>query len=509
MWYGGFLLSILICLWPAGTVQAQTYRLIEFEDIALGNTFPAANQSSTIISSGESMHVESIAMVTGSQSAPAFYQAEISQYRLPAHFLSLTNAALVLDLPSAVQTLSLAYTGDSTEVVVRINGEVRVLNSIQELDGETVAGVQISAPDQVHSGWLFYYWTGGHIRGGAVGMGGGRRLVLTGTISDFAIGADAIAVDNIALNPINGGFSSITPVYPAAIGVSRDGRYFYVDTTRNDSWDGLADGDGFYDFGIRSLEGSAKPISGLWVDPFAGTPVIGTFSLRFPDMLGLYNAGYFYLDANGTGVWDGVAGGDIFYDFGLRAIDDTATPIIGDWDGDGVDNIGLYNAGYFYLDRNGNGRWDGVAGGDTFYDFGIRAIDATAQPVIGDWNGDKIDTVGLYNAGYFYLDANSNGRWDGVAGGDTFYDYGIRSIATSATPVVGNWDGLGGDDLGLFNERYFYLDLNSNGRWDSVNGGDYFADYGLSGTPLTGVLGSYGVQPDPPTNPCGDRHCQK
>jgi hypothetical protein len=204
------------------------------------------------------------------------------------------------------------------------------------------------------------------------------------------------------------------------------------------------------------------------------------------DDLGLYHNAYFYLDTTGNGQWDRVAGGDTFRDFGMPAIRATAQPVIGDWDGDGTDDLGLFSDGYFYLDMTGNGRWDRVAGGDTFRDFGMQAIRETAQPVIGDWDGNGTDDLGLFNGGYFYLDTTGNGRWDRVAGGDTFRDFGIALLRQTATPVVGDWDGNGTDDLGVHSDRYFYLDITGNGQWDGVAGGDKFCDYGLAGTPVVG-----------------------
>jgi len=106
------------------------------------------------------------------------------------------------------------------------------------------------------------------------------------------------------------------------------------------------------------------------------------------DALGLYNEGLLYLDTSANGVWDGVAGGDTFRDFGIGAIASVAKPVIGDWDGDHVDDLGLFDDGYFYLDMTGNGVWDGVSGGDMFRDFGIGPIASVAKPVIGDWDGD-------------------------------------------------------------------------------------------------------------------------
>jgi hypothetical protein len=54
--------------------------------------------------------------------------------------------------------------------------------------------------------------------------------------------------------------------------------------------------------------------------------------------------------------------------------------VIGDWSGDGKDNAGAFINGYWYLDYNGNGVWDG-SGTDRIYAFG----QAGDTPVVGRW----------------------------------------------------------------------------------------------------------------------------
>jgi hypothetical protein len=53
-------------------------------------------------------------------------------------------------------------------------------------------------------------------------------------------------------------------------------------------------------------------------------------------------------------------------------------------------------------------------------------------PIVGDWNGDGIDTVGIYRPsnGKFYL---RNSNTSGTA--DVVLDFGILN----GIPVVGNW----------------------------------------------------------------------
>ena len=84
--------------------------------------------------------------------------------------------------------------------------------------------------------------------------------------------------------------------------------------------------------------------------------------------------------------------------------------MVGDWNGDGKDEIGIYIGCFWFLDMNGNGVWDG----DTTDRMTILGWTGTT-PLIGDWNGDGKTEVGTFLNGYWYLDYNGNGLWDGKA----------------------------------------------------------------------------------------------
>ena len=107
-------------------------------------------------------------------------------------------------------------------------------------------------------------------------------------------------------------------------------------------------------------------------------------------------------------------------------------PVTGDWNGDGVDTIGIYRDGVFYL-RNSN--TTGYA--DITFAYGAGGD----LPVAGDWDGDGDDTVGIYRNGQFMLrNSNTTGTPDmtfalGVAGDE---------------PVAGNWNNDGVDSTGVF-----------------------------------------------------------
>lgn len=136
--------------------------------------------------------------------------------------------------------------------------------------------------------------------------------------------------------------------------------------------------------------------------------------------------GQFVLDSNDNGAWNPEDRATI-YGFA------SDTPIIGDWNGDGRDQIGVFRTfgplGQFILDSNDNGTWDSQ---DRVFFYGF----AGDKPVVGDWNGDGRDEVGNFRAfgslGQFILDTNNSGAWESQ---DRAFIYGFASDK----PVVGAW----------------------------------------------------------------------
>lgn len=240
------------------------------------------------------------------------------------------------------------------------------------------------------------------------------------------------------------------------IGVWRPStRRFLLDSSENDRWDGATGGDTLS--AAFGQEGDI-PLSGDWSGD--GTDAIGVWrpSTR-----------RFMLDGNGNDKWEGTAGGDDLTSAFGQASD---LPVTGDWDGNGIDEVGVWRPSTrrFMLDGNGNGRWDGAAGGDILSPaFGLE----TDLPLAGDWNGDGIDEVGVWRPStrQFLLDTNGNRKWDGAAGGDTLSPaFG----QTTDLPVTGDWDNDGRDDVGVWrpSTRRFLLDANGNGAWEGTAGGD-------------------------------------
>jgi hypothetical protein len=112
------------------------------------------------------------------------------------------------------------------------------------------------------------------------------------------------------------------------------------------------------------------------------------------------------------------------------------TPITGDWNGDGVRQIGVFHDGRWILDTNGDGRFDEH---DEQFTFG----QAGDIPVVGDWTGDGVTKVGVYRAGKWILDTNNNHHIDAQ---DRVFELG----GAGDKPVVGDWNDDGIDDPGVF-----------------------------------------------------------
>jgi hypothetical protein len=224
-------------------------------------------------------------------------------------------------------------------------------------------------------------------------------------------------------------------------------------------------------------DGEARPGGASYdigADEFgAGAPIIAMPA----DKVGLFRgAGFWALDANGNGVWDQIA--DFSYRFGITG----DLPVVGDWNSDGISNLGVFRNGSWYLDANGNNVWD--AGVDTTYRFGMTGD----KPATGDWNGDGVTDIGVYRNGVWYLDFNGNGAWNGAVT-DRTYTFGTAAD----TPVTGDWNGDGVTDIGTFNAGAWQLDLNGNGIFDGC-GTDACYTFGQAGdVPVTGDWNADGV----------------
>ncbi|HKG22345.1 MAG TPA: BACON domain-containing carbohydrate-binding protein, partial [Blastocatellia bacterium] len=191
----------------------------------------------------------------------------------------------------------------------------------------------------------------------------------------------------------------------------------------------------------------------------AASSILNFTASKNADTTGVFrpsNGALFLKNSNSTGF------ADVVLTYGIPG----DIPISGDWNGDGIDSVGVYRNGTFFL-RNSN--TNGFA--DIVVAFGVEGD----QPVVGDWNGDGIDTIGIYRNGTFLL-RNSNVTGDP----EIVFSLGV----SGDVGISGDWNGDGIDTTGVFrpsNGALFLKNANTTGF------ADIFLTYGIPGDlPVTG-----------------------
>jgi serine-aspartate repeat-containing protein C/D/E len=111
-------------------------------------------------------------------------------------------------------------------------------------------------------------------------------------------------------------------------------------------------------------------------------------------------------------------------------------PVTGDWNGDGIRQIGVFRDGQWNLDLNGDGRFTEADAAATFGEPGDL-------PVAGDFDGNGFDEIGVYRAGTWIIDTNRNRELDAQ---DKVFELG----GANDKPVVGDWNDDGIDDPGVY-----------------------------------------------------------
>jgi protocatechuate 3,4-dioxygenase beta subunit len=202
--------------------------------------------------------------------------------------------------------------------------------------------------------------------------------------------------------------------------------------------------------------------------------------------------------------------------FGLSG----AIPVIGDFNGDGTSDLGLFLAGEWFLDLNGNRQWDAE-------DLWAQLGDRRDNPVTGDWNGDGKDDIGVFGPQWpgdpvhleheaglpdsanrrlallraknmppsphqatdgqrlLRLTAQGKERADLI---DHVFRFGVRGDL----PIAGDWNGDGIRSVGVFRDGHWHFDMDGDGRWSE---GDEAAVFGQQGDrPVVGDFNGDGIE---------------
>ena len=159
-------------------------------------------------------------------------------------------------------------------------------------------------------------------------------------------------------------------------------------------------------------------------------PFMGDWDCDGVDTPGLYRQsdGYVYLRNSNT---QGVADAKFF--FGNPG----DVPLAGDWDGDGCDTVSIYRPSdqVFYIINELGSQDEGLGAADFSFMFGNPGD----KPIAGDWDGDGIDEMGLHreSTGLFYW---RNTLDTGVADGSIYFGNPGDGF------VSGDWGSIAGRD---------------------------------------------------------------
>ncbi len=235
---------------------------------------------------------------------------------------------------------------------------------------------------------------------------------------------------------------------------------WFLDRNGSNTWDGCNT-----DLCVQLFTGSdAIPVAGDWNG--SGVTKLGLFAS---------DSFEWFLDANGNGVWDGCQVDICSQTFGGS----TDKPIVGNWTR-AEDRIAIFRPAEkkWHLDLNGNETLESCKIDKC---PGLSIYQSGDVPVAGDWTGRGTTQLGFFrpSTGQWFLDRNGNGKWNKCKKDLCVASFG----APGDIPVAGDWNGTAITKIGVFRPTTgeWLLDLNGNGVWDGPNIDLYVSGYGQAG----------------------------
>jgi protocatechuate 3,4-dioxygenase beta subunit len=248
---------------------------------------------------------------------------------------------------------------------------------------------------------------------------------------------------------------------------------------------------GHWLFPVTNSANSLHSLSDFGLDN--AVPLTGDFNGDGSSELALFFEGEWFIDINGNGAWDDA---DLWAKLGTKG----DLPVVGDWDGDGKDDIGIYGLQWArdplavqhepglpdvdnqstafskklppknlppqpHVATNGARQLQVTAAGPRTGDLIDHVFflgGGTDLPITGDFNGDGIDTIGVFSAGLWRIDINGDGKFNS-------HDRVVQFGEQGDIPVVGDFDGDGVDELGTFRNGKWIIDSNHNGEIDAAD----------------------------------------
>ncbi len=154
-----------------------------------------------------------------------------------------------------------------------------------------------------------------------------------------------------------------------------------------------------------------------------------------------------------------------------------ALPVAGNFDGNAAngDEIGLYYSGRWALDSNRNFVIDAA---DTFITNNLLG-----HPIVGDFDGDALDDLAVFNNNVFSFDLAAAGG--GLTGVDATLVWGFPGVLDR--PVAADMDRDGIDDIGLWVPRTNAQNPEAAAEWYFLLSND-FAEPGVPAVHVPGTI---------------------
>lgn len=348
---------------------------------------------------------------------------------------------------NASKTCTATFAINTVTLSVGKKGKGKVVSAASAIDcgsacsGTMVAGALVSLHATADPGFVFLGWSDGCSGTGDCTVTVSSNMTVTANFS-------------LDLNDKIGVFRPST------------GEWF-LDRNGSNAWEGCD-----VDLCAQLFTGAAE-----------ARPVVGDWNGSGVSKLGLFAADTFewFLDANGNGIWDGCQIDVCSQAFGVP----TDAPVVGNWTG-GEDRIAIFRPAEtkWHLDINGNETLESCKIDKC---SGLSVYQPGDVPVAGDWSGRGTTQLGLFrpSTGQWFLDRNGNRKWNSCK-----KDLCIASFGSPGDiPLAGDWNGTGITQIGLFRPSTgeWFLDRNGNGHWDGADIDLYVTGYGQAGdVPVVG-----------------------
>ena len=124
--------------------------------------------------------------------------------------------------------------------------------------------------------------------------------------------------------------------------------------------------------------------------------------------------------------------------------------LVGDWDGDGTDNIAVRRGNQILKDTN----FDGIADEEQLYGNG----NAEDEYLVGDWDKDGTDEIAVRRGNQILMDFDG----DGIADEEQLYGNGNAEDEY----LVGDWDKDGTDEIAVRRGNQILMDFDGDGIAD-------------------------------------------